>query len=203
MAALFGNSQSHARCDDLGRRPALPLAHRHRSDRHRPRGLGADYRGALAAGRLDNLAAAGAQHLPQQQQDRHAQAARSSAGDGARMEVFQRRDPGALSQQGLFRRRGLRRRFRISQIFRPSRHRYFAAGSGNHRRTGQGALALFTDCRCQGRSRPRQSRARRVAGQWHYRRGRSGGGELRRSQVRSGRRAEFRALLHRLGAPAA
>ena len=69
MVALPQHSQGHARRDGFGRGPALPLAYRRRSARHRPRGQCAGDWRQLAARRIDHHPAACPEHIPQQQQD--------------------------------------------------------------------------------------------------------------------------------------
>ncbi len=57
----------------------------------------------------------------------------------------QGRDSGAVPEQGLFRRRRLRDRFRQPQVLQPPRDRAQPARSRDHRRAGQGPVALFAN----------------------------------------------------------
>ena len=110
---------------------------------------------------LDHHPAARAQRVPQLQPHARPQAARGVLALALGGQVLQGADPRALPQQGLFRRRRLRHRFRQPQLLQPSRRASCQPGrGGDHRRAGQGAEPLFAHRRCRGRGRPRRGGAR-------------------------------------------
>ena len=102
-------------------------------------------------GREHHYAAAGPSQLPDAGQDLHAQAAGSAARGAHRDGVHEGSDPRAVSQQGLFRLRLLRRRSRRARLLRQARGRPQRGRGGDACRAREGAVELRAD---------RQSRAR-------------------------------------------
>ncbi len=94
------------------------------------------------------------------QAHRHAQAGRGGLRGLARAALLQGRDPRALSQPRLFRRRHLRGRGRLAPLFRQVVALRHAVASGAARGAAEGALALRADAQRQGRQRARRRGAR-------------------------------------------
>ena len=111
-----------------------------------------------------------------QERTHDAQAAGGGAGALARAQILQGRDPRALSQPGLFRRRRLRRRGGGAALFRQVGAQRHAGRSRAARRPGQVAVAARADPQLRRRRGARAARARRDGrGQAHHRRRREDG----------------------------
>ena len=156
----------------------LLFAFRHRSDRHRARGLSRRHRARRHGGRLDADPAARQEPVP----DAGAHAVAQDPGGDPRAlagaQIFQGPDPRTLSQPRLFRLGRLRRRSGGAEIFRQERAQCHAVGSGGARRADE----VADPARAQPQSQRRQ-RARRAG---HHRHGRAGpyhrgDGQARRS----------------------
>ncbi len=159
--------------------------------------------GSWKQGRIDHHPAAGAQHLPDQQPDVRPQGQGGGAGAGPGAEIHQGPDPRALSQPRLFRRWRLWHRRRQPDLLRPWRRAAEPGRSGDHRRTGQGAVQLFAHRRCRGGTWSRRRGAEFNGREWLP----ASLGRCRsrscRNQGPAGGQAEQRSIFHRLGPAAA
>ncbi len=114
---------------------------RGRLRRRGPGGLGRRRRPPRGAGRLDHHPAGGPQHLPQRRPDPEAQAAGGGAGLAHRTDDVQGRDPGAVSQPHLLRRRRLWGGGGVGDLFRQAGAQSYSERGGGAGGPAQGALA--------------------------------------------------------------
>ena len=184
---------------DRHRGPPLLQSSRRRSDRPRARQRpqsGGWHRGAR---RLDHHPAARQESVPEPGSHHGAEARRGHLRHLARAALHQGRDPRALSEPGLFRRRHLRGGGRGPALFRTLVAVGDAHASGTARRPAQGAVALRADAQRRAGKRPRRRGARQHGRRRipHERRGeRRGGAALAASHLR---RRDGISLRRRLG----
>ena len=172
--------------------PALPEPRRRRPQGHRPRHPRERPLRPRGRGRLDHHPAAGQDRLPRGGADAAAQAAGSHPRGLARGPPVQGRDPVALPEHGLFRRRRLRPARRGAALFRQAPR---TARRARVRHAGgpvEGADALRPDQASQGRARTLSHRA--------HDDGRRRGDHPRGRRAHGAQPAEG---AHRQGAPAA
>ena len=160
---------------DRDRGPTLLSSFRHRPARADARVLPQRKRRHRGRGRLDHHPAARQESVPFAQAHHDAEARRGDLRDLARAALHQGRDPRALSQSRLFRRRHLRHRGRGAALFRQIGALGHAAAGGAACRPAQGAVPLRADpqreaCHRRGStrcsrtwSRPASSRRKRRA----------------------------------------
>ncbi len=134
-----------------------------------PLGIAARHPDRLAGrprrpGRQHDHPAARQEHLPDAGAHGPPQGPGGAAGAVARMEVQQGRDPGALSQPGLSRRRHLRRRCRGAEVFRQAGGQADHLRGGDPRRHAEGAVARQPAERPAERGGARPHRARQHGG---------------------------------------
>ena len=144
----------------LDRGPALLCTFRHRSARAGTRLLPQCLCRQRGRGRLDHHPAARQEFVPQPAAHLRAETRRGRLRDLARAALLQGRDPRALSQSGLFRRRYLWGRGRLAPLFRqvgPLRHAVAGSPAGG---SPESALALRADAQRQGRQCARRRGAR-------------------------------------------
>ena len=123
LAGLAAPPQGHRRI----RRPALRRSRRDRRDSHHGRDLGRSARRAQSSRGQHHHPAARQAKFSYPRKKVMAEAQGNSPRQTHRADVFEGRDPRALSEQGVFRRRPARRRGRGARVFRQVRGR---PGSG-------------------------------------------------------------------------
>ena len=154
----------------------------------------------MDAGRVDDHPAAGAQHLPVVDQAVRPQVPRGHPGAGDGAQVHQGPSARTVPQQGVFRRRRVWHRRREPQILRAWRGSSDVERSRDHRRAGQGAVALFADRRCRGCGRPGRGGDRADEGDRQDFLRRGGVGRPQGGQAGARAQPEQRTVFHRLGA---
>ena len=198
--SLAGISRCARRCGDQHRGPAVlqPLGARFPRDRAGIRAKRLGRRGR--AGRQHDQPAARENPAPGARPHAEAQDPRGGHRGVARHAARQGRDPDALSEQRLSRRRRDRHAGGRAHLFRQEPGRPDAGGIGAARRPHQGAVAAQP---AQGpRRRPRQgrNRARRDGGGRPARRGRRQGGQGESGDARAEPdRCAYRDVVRRLG----
>ena len=130
---------------DRDRGSAVLRAPRLRPRPHRLGGARQPAARADRAGRQHDHAAARAAELSDAGQDLPPQAAGADSRRAHRADVHEAANPRAVSEQGVFRRRPVRRRGGVARLLRQARVRADGAGGGAARRPGEVAVELRAD----------------------------------------------------------
>ena len=166
------------------RGPALLRPQRHRPG---PRGRSGDQQPSArqpGTGGQHADSAVGAEEFPDPREDLHAQAQGARPRPAHRGGIHQGRDPGAVPQQGVLRRRPVRRRSGVAGLLRQAGGRPRPGRGGAAGRLGEVAVHLRADRRPRARHRAPKRRAHGHARlrRHHARRAQEGGARGRRAR---------------------